>query len=214
MHFVMVDKNIQIANSVIQKEIEAMQKLQNCIDKNFIAAVKLIAKSKGRILTSGIGKSGLIGRKVSACFASIGIPSFSIHPVEAVHGDLGSFESDDILIALSHSGNTEEMKNVVLYCKKHGIKSIGITSNRNSFLGKECDIAIVYDCKEEAIDGFPVPTTSCILVLAICDALTACAIKHRKISQEQYGEWHSGGTIGRAMRRIVGKKKKELNKKK
>ena len=78
MHFVMVDKNIQIANSVIQKEIEAMQKLQNCIDKNFIAAVKLIAKSKGRILTSGIGKSGLIGRKVSACFASIGIPSFSI----------------------------------------------------------------------------------------------------------------------------------------
>ena len=195
--------NIKIAKNVLKLELEGLQRVEKSFDKEFEKAVELVAKTKGRILISGLGKSGLIGRKIAACFSSVGMPSFFIHPVEAVHGDLGSFEKDDILFALSNSGNTEEMKSIVAFCINHKIKSISITGNGNSFLAKNCDINIVMDVQKEAIEDYPVPTTSCIMTLAVADALTACVLKHKNFSKEQYSEYHSGGSIGKTMRKIL-----------
>ena len=195
--------NIKIANEVLKQELAGLSRVQKSFDKEFEKAVLLVAKTKGRVLLSGLGKSGLIGRKIAACFSSVGIPSFFIHPVEAVHGDLGSFEKDDILIALSNSGNTEEMKSIVAFCEKHKIKSISITGNRKSFLATNCDINIVMDVQNEAIKDYPVPTTSCIMTLAVADALTACVLKHKNFSKELYSEYHSGGSIGKTMRKIL-----------
>lgn len=198
--------NIKIANDVLKQELAGLSRVQKSFDKEFEKAVLLVAKTKGRVLLSGLGKSGLIGRKIAACFSSVGIPSFFIHPVEAVHGDLGSFEKDDILIALSNSGNTEEMKSIVAFCEKHKIKSISITGNKKSFLATNCDVNIVMDVQGEAIKEYPVPTTSCIMTLAVADALTACVLKHKNFSKELYSEYHSGGSIGKAMRSILNKK--------
>ena len=201
---------IKTANSVLQNEIENLQRVKNSFDNNFAKATSLIINCKGRILVSGIGKSFLIGRKIASVFSSVGTPSFFIHPVEAVHGDLGCFEKDDILLALSCSGNTKEVQNVVLFCKKHGIKSISITCKKHSFLVKHCDASIILDMKEEAITGLPVPTTSCIMTLAVCDAITACIVKQHNFSQEQYVELHSGGYIGKTIKKLI--KRKNLKK--
>ena len=203
--------NIKIAKNVLKLELEGLQRVEKSFDKEFEKAVELVAKTKGRILISGLGKSGLIGRKIAACFSSVGMPSFFIHPVEAVHGDLGSFEKDDILFALSNSGNTEEMKSIVAFCHKHKITSISITGNKKSFLATNCDINIVMDVQKEAIEDYPVPTTSCIMTLAVADALTACVLKHKNFSKEQYSEYHSGGSIGKAMRKVLSGKKIKKN---
>ena len=192
---------IKIAKQVVNNEIEEMKNVEKSIDENFVKATTLITKCKGKILISGIGKSGLIGKKISANFASVGKPSFFIHPVEALHGDMGNIEKNDILIALSCSGNTKELQDIVLYCQKHKVKTIAITCNNNSFLTKSCDISIVLSMKKEAIDGFPVPTSSSLMTLAICDAITACIVKHSKLTREKYGEFHSGGSIGASIRK-------------
>ena len=141
-----------VALNVLKSELEELKNVEKSIlSQNFEKVVKQIVGCKGRILVSGLGKSGLIGKKISATFASVGIPSFFIHPTEAVHGDLGSFEKEDLLLVLSCSGDTEEIKNVVAFCKNHAILSIALTCNEKSFLAKKCDLSISLDMKKEAI---------------------------------------------------------------
>ena len=200
---------LKIAKDVLNNEINNLKLVEKCYDKNFEKCVGMVLNCKGRILVSGLGKSGLIGRKVAATFSSIGVPSFFIHPVEAVHGDLGSFEEDDILIALSCSGDTKEVSDVVNFCKKHKIKTLGITCKNKSFLQKNCDNCLVLSMESEAIQGFPIPTTSCVMMLSICDAITACVVKSKKLSEEQYVQFHSGGVIGKTIKKIVKLKNKK-----
>ena len=199
-----------IAIEVLNKEILALKNVEKSLqNKEFQEVVKKVIHCKGRILVSGLGKSGLIGRKIAATFASVGAPSFFIHPTEAVHGDLGSFEKEDILIVLSCSGDTEEVKKVVLFCKEHGIASIAITCNGKSFLAKNCTLSITLDMKEEAINDMPIPTSSCIMMLSVCDAITACVVKNKKFSKEDFYEFHSGGSIGKKIGAIIKRKGKK-----
>ena len=138
-----------IAIDVLKSELEELKNVEKSIlSQNFEKVVKKIVGCKGRILVSGLGKSGLIGKKISATFASVGIPSFFIHPTEAVHGDLGSFEKEDLLLVLSCSGDTEEIKKVVAFCKHHGILSVSLTCNEKSFLAKNSKIS-----SEESVDA-------------------------------------------------------------
>lgn len=200
-------KEIEIINDILDNEISNLKKLQENFKQkhfyqNFISALKMIKKCKGKVLVSGVGKSGLIGKKVSSIFSSIGVSSFFVHPVEAIHGDLGCIQKKDILIALSCSGNTKEMFEIIDYCKRNKIQTIAITAGEKSFLSENCDVSIVFNINREAIDNFPIPTTSSILTLSICDALTACLVHNKHLTHKQYGEYHCGGKIGEQMKKL------------
>ena len=192
---------ITIAKHTIDTEISNMQLLSKQFsDQDFCQAFAQIANAlsgcQGHIVLSGVGKSGLIGRKVSAVFNSIGVQSIFLHPVEAVHGDFGILRSNDILIALSCSGNTEEMHAVVNYCNNHNILTTSITCRQPSWLQSHCKINLTLKMQNEAIDGFPIPTTSCILTFAACDAFVAYLTKTKQLTRQQYGTYHCGGHIG------------------
>ena len=201
-------KNINTATATIKTEIENLQSLQQQFNNKKFSAVFLkvlneIENCKGRVLFSGIGKSGIISKKASTIFSSIGVASFFIHPVEAIHGDLGCICKDDILIAVSCSGNTIELQNIVNFCNKQGIKTIAITCKEQSWLEKNCQNCIVINMQNEAIKNFPIPTTSSILTLAVFDALTACLVENKNLTYKKYGELHCGGKIGEAMKKKV-----------
>ena len=196
------DESVAIASKIIETEIFNLQLLRGQFNNkdfatNFLKILNEIENCKGRVLFSGIGKSGIICQKASAIFSSIGVASFFIHPVEAIHGDLGCICNDDILIAISCSGNTEELKNIVNYCIKNNVRTIAITCKKKSWLEENCNNCLILNMQNEAISGFPIPTTSSILTLAIFDALTACLVENKKLKIEKYGEYHSGGSIGK-----------------
>ena len=201
-------KNINTATATIKTEIENLQLLQQQFNNkkfsaDFLKVLNEIENCKGRVLFSGIGKSGIICKKVSTIFSSIGVASFFIHPVEAIHGDLGCICKDDILIAVSCSGNTIELQNIVNFCNKQGIKTIAVACKTNSWLEKKCQNCIVINMQNEAIKNFPIPTTSSILTLAVFDALTACLVENKNLTYKKYGELHCGGKIGEAMKKKV-----------
>ena len=199
-------KNINTATATIKTEIENLQLLQQQFNNKKFSAVFLkvlneIENCKGRVLFSGIGKSGIICKKASTIFSSIGVASFFVHPVEAIHGDLGRICKDDILIAVSCSGNTIELQNIVNFCNKQGIKTIAVVCKTNSWLEEKCQNCIVINMQNEAIKNFPIPTTSSILTLAVFDALTACLVENKNLTYKKYGELHCGGKIGEAMKK-------------
>ena len=199
-------KNINTATETIKTEIENLQLLQQQFNNKKFSAVFLkvlneIENCKGRVLFSGIGKSGIICKKASTIFSSIGVASFFVHPVEAIHGDLGRICKDDILIAVSCSGNTIELQNIVNFCNKQGIKTIAVVCKTNSWLEEKCQNCIVINMQNEAIKNFPIPTTSSILTLAVFDALTACLVENKNLTYKKYGELHCGGKIGEAMKK-------------
>lgn len=193
--------NLQTARDVLGAEIVNLQLLSKQLDdknfnKNFLQILSILENCKGRVLVSGVGKSGLIAKKISAIFSSISVASFFIHPTEAIHGDLGCIRKDDVLLAISCSGNTIELQDIVKYCNKNNITTASITCKKGSWLEKNTKINLSLNMKNEAIIGFPIPTTSSILTLAICDALTACLVKNKKLTPKRYIETHCGGAIG------------------
>ena len=185
----------KIAKSVIDLEISALKKLKNSISNSFNEAVEAIAKCQSKIILCGVGKSGLIAAKISATLSSVGAPSFSLSASDCSHGDLGSISKKDILILISYSGSTEELKNIIKYANRNKILLIGIMSKKNSVLYKASDIKLLIPEVTEAGLGI-VPTSSTINQLSIGDALAVAALNKKNISKKDFKKYHPSGNLG------------------
>ncbi|MFT6077947.1 MAG: arabinose-5-phosphate isomerase [Myxococcota bacterium] len=191
------DKKSYIASAkkTINAEISGLHSLLEFLGDEFCNAVDLILKSKGRVIISGMGKSGHIGNKISATMASTGTAAFSIHPGEASHGDLGMVTKDDVVILLSNSGETKELKDIIYYCKRFSIPMIGIVRRKESELATMSDVPLVLPEIPEAT-AIKAPTTSTTMMLALGDALAIALMEARDFSNKDYGVFHPGGKLG------------------
>ena len=189
---------LERARQILEIEKEAISDLSASLDENFEKAIELILATKGRVVITGMGKSGLIGKKISATLSSVGTPSFFIHPVEAIHGDLGMLASGDLLIALSKSGEGD-IARLIPTIKRHGLKMIALTGNKNSTLGKVSDVVINVAVKKEACQWDVVPTSSTTAMLAIGDALSLVVMEKKGFQVEDFAVHHPGGSLGSGM---------------
>ncbi len=188
------------AKKVIDIEIEGLEQVRAQLDENFVRAVELILKAKGRVVVTGIGKSGLIGRKIAATMASTGTPAMFLHPVEAMHGDLGMVGKDDVVIAISNSGETHELNALVPAFKQRGIPIIALTGNVNSTLARNSNITINSRVNREACALGLAPTASTTAALALGDALSIVLLEERKFKEEDFRKYHPGGTLGERLK--------------
>ena len=191
----------KIAKSVIDLEIKALKKLKNSINNSFNEAVDAISRCQSKVILCGVGKSGLIAAKISATFSSVGTPSFSISANDCSHGDLGSISKKDVLILISYSGSTEELKNIIKYANRNRITLIGIMSKKNSILYKASDIKLLIPEVTEAGLGI-VPTSSTINQLSIGDALAVSTLNKKKISKKDFKKFHPSGNLGAKLRTV------------
>jgi len=189
----------KIAKKVIDLEIKALKKLKNSINSSFNEAVESIAKCQSKVILCGVGKSGLIAAKIAATLSSVGTPSFSLSANDCSHGDLGSISKKDILILISYSGSTEELKNIIKYANRNKILLIGIMSKKNSILYKASDIKLLIPEVIEAGLGI-VPTSSTISQLSIGDALAVATLNKKKISKRDFKNFHPSGNLGARLR--------------
>ena len=180
-------------------QIKELKKINKIFNQSFIKAIDLILNCKGKVIFAGIGKSGLIARKTSATFSSVGIPSFFCHPSEALHGDLGQIEKKDILIIFSYSGNTSELTNMLKYANRYRIKIIGIASKLDSLLLNASDIKLLIPKVKEADITGMVPTSSTSISLLLGDCLATTAMSQLKFSKEKFKIFHPGGSIGSSL---------------
>lgn len=187
------------AKEVLDIEAEAIKGLKSHIGKNFEKAINLILKTKGRIVVSGMGKTGIIAQKFSATLASTGTPSLFLHTAEAIHGDLGKVTSDDIVIVISNSGSTGEMKQLLPLLKKIGAKIIALTGNIHSILAKYSDCVLDVSVKKEACPLGLVPTASTTATLAMTDALAVCLLEIKGFKEKDFAFFHPGGALGRRL---------------
>ena len=191
----------KIAKDVIDLEIIALKKLKKSINNSFDEAVNVISKCQSKVIICGVGKSGLIGAKIAATLSSVGTPSFSLSANDCSHGDLGSISKKDILILISYSGSTEELKNIIKYANRNKITLIGIMSKKNSLLYKASDIKILTPEVTEAGLGI-VPTSSTINQLSIGDALAVATLKKKKISKKDFKKFHPSGNLGTKLKTV------------
>jgi len=191
----------KIAKDVIDLEIIALKKLKKSINNSFDKAVNVISKCQSKVIICGVGKSGLIGAKIAATLSSVGTPSFSLSANDCSHGDLGSISKKDILILISYSGSTEELKNIIKYANRNKITLIGIMSKKNSLLYKASDIKILTPEVTEAGLGI-VPTSSTINQLSIGDALAVATLKRKKISKKDFKKFHPSGNLGAKLKTV------------
>ncbi len=191
----------KIAKNVIDLEIKALKKLKDSINSSFDSAVEAITKCQSKVILCGVGKSGLIASKISATLSSVGTPSFSLSANDCSHGDLGSISKKDILILISYSGSSEELKNIIKYANRNKITLIGIVSKKNSILYKASDIKIYIPEVVEAGLGI-VPTASTISQLSIGDALAVAALNKKKISKKDFKRFHPSGSLGAKLRTV------------
>ncbi len=186
---------IKSAISTIKTEIKGLEALLDFFDKEYIAAIDLILNCKGRIIVSGMGKSGHIANKISATLASTGTPSFFIHPAEASHGDLGMISQNDVVILLSNSGETKELKDIIYYCKRFSIPIIGIIRRQESELTSASTVPLVLPAIPES-NLVNAPTTSTTMMLALGDAIACSLIEAKGFDKEKFGLFHPGGKLG------------------
>ena len=191
----------KIAKDVIDLEIIALKKLKKSINNSFDQAVNIISKCQSKVIICGVGKSGLIGSKIAATLSSVGTPSFSLSANDCSHGDLGSISKKDILILISYSGSTEELKNIIKYANRNKITLIGIMSKKNSLLYKASDIKILTPEVTEAGLGI-VPTSSTINQLSIGDALAVATLKKKKIGKKDFKKFHPSGNLGAKLKTV------------
>jgi|TARA_B110000211_G_scaffold97998_1_gene114171 arabinose-5-phosphate isomerase len=190
---------IDLANKAANLQIRELKKIKKVLNKSFIQAVDLILDCKGKVICAGIGKSGLIARKISATFSSVGIPSFFCDPAQALHGDMGQIEKRDLLIIFSYSGNTTELTNMLKYANRFRIKIIGVASKSNSLLLKASDVKLLLPkVKESDVTGM-VPTSSTSITLLLGDCLATTILSKRKFSKEKFKIFHPGGNIGNSL---------------
>ncbi len=196
------DDIIQIGKNVLEIEADAVKSLALNLDKNFALAVELLSTAAARVIVTGMGKSGLVGRKIAATLASCGTPAIFVHPAEAGHGDLGMIIKKDILIAISYSGNTREIVEVLDFVKRIGIKLIGITGNKNSKLAKYSDVVLEAKVEKEAEPSGLIPTASSTAALAIGDALAIALMRKKGFSEEEFAFVHPKGQAGKKLVKI------------
>ncbi len=188
-----------IAKEVLDIEAEALHAAKDRIGSNIDEAVELIASLKGKLIVTGVGKSGLVGSKIAATFASTGTPSFFIHPTEALHGDLGMIGKDDGVLAISYSGESEELIKILPHIKRFDIPLIGMSSDPNSTLGRYSDVFISIAVAKEACPLQAAPTASTTLTMALGDALAVCLMKKRDFKVSDFASFHPGGSLGRRL---------------
>lgn len=190
---------IEQAKQVLKIEAEAIEALQSRIDGHFVDAVRMILDCRGRVVVTGMGKSGLIGKKIMATLASTGTPSFFLHPAEGIHGDLGMVTSDDVIIALSNSGETGEVLNILPSVKRIGAKIIAFCGVENSTLVKNADVFLNVGVKQEACPLGLAPTASTTAALAMGDALAVALLTERHFTPADFALYHPGGSLGRKL---------------
>jgi arabinose-5-phosphate isomerase len=194
---VMDDQTLIAAGQrVIAIEGEALTRLGRALDTPFAQAARLILSASGKVVVSGIGKSGHIARKIAGTLSSTGTPSHFVHPAEASHGDLGTMAKGDVLIVISNSGETEELANIIAYSRRFAIPLIAITSRAGSTLDSQADVTLLLPEAEEACETGVVPTTSTTMTLALGDALAIALMKHRDFTPDQFRLFHPGGRLG------------------
>ena len=187
----------------IDSEIKAIEELKHSLDSSSLTqALDFMQKSKGRIIITGMGKSGHIGKKIAASLASTGTPSFFVHPAEASHGDLGMITEDDVVIAISNSGESRELIDILNYCKRFGIKLVAITKNVESSLGKAGDVVLLLPNNGEACPLGLAPTSSTTATLVLGDILTIGMIERKGFSKEDFNDRHPGGKLGSILKRV------------
>ncbi|NOR14325.1 MAG: KpsF/GutQ family sugar-phosphate isomerase [Candidatus Aminicenantes bacterium] len=193
---------VRIGKEVLEIESEAVKALAGSLDENFARAVVLLSKAESRVIVTGIGKSGLVARKIAATLASCGTPSLFVHPVEAGHGDLGMIVEKDIMIVLSYSGNTREVVDLLEFVKRFGIKLIGITGNKKSQLAHYSDVVLEAKVSREAEASGLIPTASTTAALALGDALAITLMKMKGINQDDFAIFHPKGQAGKKLTKI------------
>lgn len=190
---------LAVGKNVLQTEASALVDLKNALDESFTRAVEALANAKGRVIVTGMGKSGHIAHKIAASMSSLGTTAYFVHPGEASHGDLGMIEPDDIVIALSNSGDSPELSDIIAFCHRFNITLIGMTGRREGTLAKRSHIVLCLPPLEEACPFGLAPTTSTTLMLALGDALAIALLEKRHFSKEQYKMRHPGGKLGKLM---------------
>ncbi|GFE64584.1 KpsF/GutQ family sugar-phosphate isomerase [Litoreibacter roseus] len=199
----MTDQNfISIGRQTIEQEADALHMLANSLGEGFSDALEILLSAKGRVIVSGMGKSGHIARKMAATFASTGTPAHFVHPAEASHGDLGMMSVGDVAIVLSNSGETPELADLIAYTRRFSIPLIGIASKANSTLLTKADVAIVLPPAEEACGTSIVPTTSTTMTLALGDAIAIALMKTKSFTPENFREFHPGGKLGAKLSKV------------
>ena len=193
---------IEIGKKVLEVEAKAVKNLISRIDKQFEKAVELIYECKGKVVITGIGKSGLIAQKIAATFTSTGTPAIFMHPTEAVHGDLGIILDDDIVIAISYSGETKEIITLLEFIKRIGVKLISLTGNKNSKLAKYSDIILDISVEQEACPIGLIPTSSTTAALAMGDALAIAVMQKKGFGKEDFVFVHPRGQIGKKLLKV------------
>ncbi|MBI3378399.1 MAG: KpsF/GutQ family sugar-phosphate isomerase [Nitrospirae bacterium] len=194
-----MENSIDIAKKVLKIEADAVAALAEKLDSTFEKAIDIIFKSKGRVVVTGMGKSGLVGKKIAATLASTGTPAFFMHPAEASHGDLGMVTSDDVIIAISNSGETAELSGLIPFLKRFNVSLIAMTGSLNSTLAKSADVHLDVSVKEEACPLGVVPTASTTAALAMGDALAVALLVKRGLKQEDFAFFHPGGNLGKKL---------------
>lgn len=187
------------ARRVLKIEAEALLKLAESVDEKFSTAVKMVYDCQGKVIVTGIGKSGLIGRKLASTLSSTGTPSIFMHPAESSHGDLGVISANDLVIGISYGGESPEMAAVLAYVARKNIPLIAMTGNSESQLGRAAGTTLNIKIEEEACPLGLAPTTSTTATLAIGDALAVAVLKKRGFRQEDFAEFHPGGSLGRRL---------------
>jgi len=196
------------AKEIIKEEMITLKKASNSLDENFERAINLIYKCKGKLVITGLGKSGHIGKKLAATFSSTGTPSFFVHAAEALHGDLGMITKDDIVLAISNSGDTRELLEMVPSLRIIGVKIISMTGNKESSLAKASDVHIEIKVEREADHLNLAPTSSSTAALAVGDAMAVILSEMKVFKEENFAVFHPGGSLGK---KLLGKMKVEKN---
>ncbi|WP_373002814.1 SIS domain-containing protein [Sulfurimonas sp.] len=189
----------EIAQETLNIEAQTLLLASQNMGDVFDKAVEMILACKGKLIVTGVGKSGLIGAKMAATFASTGTPSFFLHPTEALHGDLGMISENDVVIAISYSGESEELSSILPHIKRFKTPLIGMTRNQNSTLGKYSDVVIDVIVEKEACPLDIAPTSSTTLTLALGDALAVCLMKARDFKKSDFASFHPGGALGKML---------------
>lgn len=190
---------IKKAKEIVKKEADELFALQKKIGDNFVKAVDAIFNCKGKVIVSGIGKSGIIGRKIAATLSSTGTPAFHLHPTEGIHGDVGFVTKNDVVIAISKSGETEELFRLIPSLKRIGVFIIAFTGNPLSSLAKQSDVVLDISVNEEACPYNLVPTSSTVVTLALGDALALCLFHLKNLKPKDFALFHPGGNIGKKL---------------
>lgn len=198
MSMTLTTKNINdLAKEVLTIEANSILRLKNNIGEEFDKAVEYLYNCKGRVIVTGMGKSGLIGRKIAATLSSTGTPSYFLHPAESTHGDSGIITRNDVIIAISNSGETQELLNLLPLIKRFGVTMIGMTGNLNSTLSNASDVTLDISVEREACPLNKAPTASTTATLAMGDALAVCLLEKRGFSEEDFLVFHPSGALGK-----------------